>query len=77
MTDKVSSVNEDGDRFGIRFQRLGDFGGGSHVGVEIVVLEPGRQSYPSHYHLLEEEHLLVLEGKATRWSTKATLPAGT
>lgn len=54
-----------GNRFGIRYQALGDFGGGSHVGVEMVVLAPGRQSYPAHYHMLEEEHLLVLEGEAT------------
>ena len=54
-----------GDRFGIRYQGLGHFGGGSHVGVEIVVLEPGRQSYPAHYHMLEEEHVLILEGEVT------------
>lgn len=54
-----------GDRFGMTFQGLGDFGGGSHVGVEIVVLDPGRQSYPAHYHMLEEEHVLILEGEVT------------
>ena len=53
------------NRFGIRYQGLGHFGGGSHVGAEIVVLEPGRQSYPAHYHMLEEEHLLILEGEVT------------
>lgn len=54
-----------GDRFGISFQGLGDFGGGSHVGVEIVIIAPGRQSYPAHYHMLEEEHVLILEGEVT------------
>jgi len=66
---KVDDVPVDGyaqgQRFGLRFQALGNFGGGSHVGVEMVVIEPGRQSYPAHFHMLEEEHLLVLEGEAT------------
>jgi uncharacterized cupin superfamily protein len=25
-------------------------------------LEPGKQACPAHYHMLEEEHLLMLEG---------------
>lgn len=51
-----------GSRFGMRFRELGEFGGGTHVGVSMEVLEPGRTSNPAHYHLLEEEHVLVLEG---------------
>ena len=54
-----------GDRFGVRFRQLGEFGGASHVGVSMEVLEPGRQAYPAHYHMLEEEHVLVLEGRVT------------
>ncbi|MFC5474627.1 cupin domain-containing protein [Paraherbaspirillum soli] len=55
----------EGDRFGSRFRRLGKFGGGSHVGVAIEELDPGKQSCPLHYHMLEEEHLLILEGEVT------------
>lgn len=51
-----------GGRFGMRFRELGQYGGGRHVGVCLEVLEPGRQSNPAHYHMLEEEHVLVLEG---------------
>jgi uncharacterized cupin superfamily protein len=54
-----------GERFGTRFRQLGEYGGCSHVGVCMEEIAPGRQSYPMHYHLLEEEHLLVLEGSAT------------
>jgi uncharacterized cupin superfamily protein len=54
-----------GDRFDLRYRRLGAFGGGSHVGVSIEELAPGKQSNLTHYHMLEEEHLLVLEGEAT------------
>lgn len=54
-----------GERFGVRFRPLGEFGGCSHVGVSMEVLDPGKQAYPAHYHMLEEEHLLILEGRAT------------
>ncbi|MEP7181151.1 MAG: cupin domain-containing protein [Betaproteobacteria bacterium] len=54
-----------GERFGVRFQQLGEFGGAAHVGVCMEVLAPGKQAYPAHYHHLEEEHVLVLEGAAT------------
>lgn len=53
-----------GPRFGSRYRALTDLGGGSRVGVAIEELPPGKQSCPFHYHLLEEEHLLVLEGRA-------------
>jgi uncharacterized cupin superfamily protein len=54
-----------GKRFGSRYRPLTDRGGGSRIGVAVEELPPGRQSCPAHYHLLEEEHLLVLEGRAT------------
>ncbi|HUO82122.1 MAG TPA: cupin domain-containing protein [Gammaproteobacteria bacterium] len=56
---------ERGDRFGVRFRQLGEYGGAAHVGVCMEVLEPGRQAYPTHYHMLEEEHVLILEGRVT------------
>jgi len=55
----------EGDRFGLRYRALGYYAGGSNVGVEIAELEPGRQSYPAHFHMLEEEHMLILDGSAT------------
>jgi uncharacterized cupin superfamily protein len=35
------------------------------VGVQLEELPPGKSSAPAHYHLREEEHLLVLEGSCT------------
>ena len=55
----------EGTRFASRYQRLGAFGGGSKVGVNIEELAPGKQACPAHYHMLEEEHLLILEGRLT------------
>ena len=54
-----------GERFGVGFRSIGDYGGGTHLGVSMELLQPGRQAYPMHRHLLEEEHLLILEGTAT------------
>lgn len=54
-----------GERFGLRYQHLSSFGGASQIGVSMEVLEPGRQANQSHYHLLEEEHVFVLEGSLT------------
>jgi len=57
----------EGDRFGSRFRHLtiAAVGENYHVGVQMEVLPPGKQSSPAHYHLLEEEHVLVLEGRMT------------
>ena len=54
-----------GERFGIRCRQLGEYGGCSHVGVCMEEIAPGRQAYVAHYHMLEEEQLLVLEGRPT------------
>lgn len=54
-----------GERFGMRFQVLSAFGGGSQITVAMEVLAPGRQANQAHYHMLEEEHVFVLEGSMT------------
>ena len=38
---------------------------GKHLGVRIEEIPPGGTSSIHHYHTLEEEHVLVLEGAAT------------
>ncbi len=79
MTDKsplvpVSSDAIDWDpfdrgKFGSRFKHLTEAVMGKerkwHVGVAIEELPPGKQSCPFHFHMLEEEHLLMLEGECT------------
>jgi uncharacterized cupin superfamily protein len=51
-----------GERFACRTRALGQFGGGTHVGVRFEELAPGKSDCPAHYHYLEEEHLYLLEG---------------
>ena len=50
-------------RFGDRTVPLGDHGGGTQIGFNLVELPPGKQSCPFHYHMREEEHFFVLEGR--------------
>jgi uncharacterized cupin superfamily protein len=55
-----------GVRFGSRFRVLSRTGkGGRRIGVSYEELPPGKQSAPFHYHMLEEEHIIALEGEAT------------
>jgi uncharacterized cupin superfamily protein len=56
-----------GTRFGSRFRHLTSaaIGENYHVGMQIEELAPGMHSSPAHYHMLEEEHVFVLEGQLT------------
>ncbi len=57
----------EGARFGSRFKHLtlAAVGDNYHVGMQIEELSPGMQSSPAHYHMLEEEQVLILEGLVT------------
>ena len=63
--DQVPVEAFDRGRFGSRWQVLSEFGGGSHLGVVREVLPAGKQSNQLHYHMLEEEHVFVLDGTMT------------
>lgn len=55
-----------GERFASRFRVLSDTRAeGRKIGIAYEELPPGKQSCPFHYHLLEEEHIVALEGEAT------------
>jgi uncharacterized cupin superfamily protein len=55
-----------GVRFEIHYRVLSNTrDGGRKIGVSYEELPPGRQSVPFHYHMLEEEHIVALEGEAT------------
>jgi len=69
----------EGTRFGSRYRHLtmAAVGKGYHVGLQIEELPPGKQSAPAHYHMQEEEHVLVLEGSCTLRLGEATFPLET
>jgi len=54
-----------GERFGMKFQVLSEFAGATQITVCMEVLAPGRQANQAHYHMLEEEHVFVLDGHMT------------
>ena len=54
-----------GERFASRFRQVGTYGGCQRVGVAIEELAPGKQACPNHYHHLEEEQMMLLEGSLT------------
>jgi len=54
-----------GARFGMRYQHISTYGGGTQIGIANEVLLPGKQANQSHYHMLEEEHVFVLDGALT------------
>lgn len=53
----------EGRRFGGRELQLSRRAGAEQVHVNLMLLPPGKQSCPFHYHLREEEHFFVLEGR--------------
>jgi uncharacterized cupin superfamily protein len=53
----------EGERFAGAEIPLAALGGATQVGVNLVELVPGKQSCPLHWHVREEEHFYVLEGR--------------
>lgn len=51
-----------GTRMAVRRKQLGAAAKGRKLGCSLVELPPGKQSWPAHYHLANEEALYVLSG---------------
>jgi uncharacterized cupin superfamily protein len=58
---------DDVPNFNIRYKHLtmAACGEDYHVGVAIEELPAGMRTAPAHYHMIEEEHLFILEGALT------------
>ncbi|WP_395022729.1 cupin domain-containing protein [Dongia sp.] len=61
------------EKFGGRTRHLtyAAVGGDYHVGMAIESPAPGKRLFPRHYHMLEEEQAIVLEGEVTLLLTSA------
>jgi uncharacterized cupin superfamily protein len=56
----------EGERFALRYRVLSSTREkGRKIGISHEELPPGKQTVPFHYHLVEEEHIVALEGEAT------------
>lgn len=47
--------------------RLGEAGGLTQFGVNLVILQPGARSSLRHWHLNEDEFVMVLQGECTMY----------
>ena len=61
---KVYHARE-GDRFGRDIWQLSSQTRGDRIGMAVEELPPGKQACPAHYHMDEEEHVVILEGELT------------
>jgi uncharacterized cupin superfamily protein len=59
-------------RFGRREQDLGRAAGSVRVGLRREVILPGKQSFPWHAHMAEEEIFVVVRGRGTLLDTLVT-----
>lgn len=59
------AFDDESDREGFRGRRarLGRQAGGERLGASLFELEPGSAAFPVHYHLGNEEMLIVLSGE--------------
>lgn len=52
-------------RFGAMLHQIGQAIGTEMIGVNYIVVEPGKRAFPFHNHLANEELFVVLEGSGT------------
>ena len=56
--------------------RLGQAGGLTQFGVNLVILEPGARSSLRHWHQMEDEFVMVLEGELILLQDAGEIPMG-
>ena len=59
---EFDEVRDDREDFQLRRARLGPQLGVTRVGASLWEVEPGKAAYPYHFHLTEDEIVVVLEG---------------
>ena len=64
-TGTIYPAPYDAEVAGRSSQRLGDAGGLTQFGVNIVILAPGAKSSMRHWHLNEDEFVMITHGECT------------
>lgn len=54
-----------GEGFASHRKLLGAAAGGRNLGCSLYEVPPGKKAWPRHYHLANEEAILILEGSGT------------
>ena len=60
--DEVEAIERSKGRFGVAAKRLANPAGAKALGVNWVQLQPGKTSFPFHYHTGIEEGMFILSG---------------
>jgi uncharacterized cupin superfamily protein len=55
----------EGEHFAVRTRRLGAAAGGRALACSLCEIDPGKTAWPFHRHLVNEEAIYVLAGRAT------------
>ena len=63
LNEPVWDDDRHGEGFTRRRARIGRQLGAERLGVSLFEVEPGQAAYPYHYHLGEEELLVILAGR--------------
>jgi uncharacterized cupin superfamily protein len=63
LNDPLWDDDRHGEGFTRRRARIGRQLGAERLGLSMFEVEPGQAAYPYHYHLGEEELLVILEGR--------------
>jgi uncharacterized cupin superfamily protein len=72
--DVAASETSHGERFGYRRKSLSAATGGERLGCSLYTVPPGRQAWPRHYHLANEEAVYVLKGSGRLTIGDAEVP---
>lgn len=64
-TPEIDQTRDELDGFHVARARVGHQAGAQRLGISLWILPPGQAAYPYHFHLAEEEALIVLEGAPT------------
>ncbi|WP_119069545.1 cupin domain-containing protein [Rubrobacter indicoceani] len=63
--DVPPSEMSHGERFGYKRRSLSAATGAENLGCSLYEIPPGKQAWPRHYHLANEEAIYVMEGSGT------------
>ena len=65
---------EHSNQYFFRYKKLGRAAGGQELGCSLYEIDPGKCSWPFHYHLNNEEALVVLEGEGVLRTNSSERP---
>ncbi len=72
--DELEPMGRGKGRFGVSAKRLGKPAGAKAIGINWMELQPGKTSFPYHFHTGVEEGIYILSGMGEMRIGKDTVP---